>query len=147
MKLKVTVEGDKKMAKKMATFPSQVRNIVEDAMVMALDEVYNRSLLAAPTHGQAASIRSTVYKDMTSVKSNTSVFKGEVGYKTVLAAYYEFGTGAYVDVPVGLEDYAMQFYVNGKGVIPAHAFLFPAFFSVRNDFIKDIVDNISKSWK
>lgn len=44
------------------------------------------------------------------------------------AAYVEFGTGALVDVPQGLEDYAIQF--KGKGVrqvnLPARPFLFPA---------------------
>ena len=45
------------------------------------------------------------------------------------APYVEFGTGGLVDVPEGLEEYAMTF--KGAGVkkvnLPARPFLFPAF--------------------
>ncbi|SKA29775.1 phage protein, HK97 gp10 family [Chitinophaga eiseniae] len=45
------------------------------------------------------------------------------------APYVEFGTGALVDVPAGLESYAIQF--KGRGIkqvnMPAHPYLFPAF--------------------
>ena len=43
-------------------------------------------------------------------------------------AYVEFGTGPNVMIPEGLEDYAMKFFVNGRGHMPANPFLFPAFF-------------------
>ena len=47
------------------------------------------------------------------------------------AAYIEFGTGlfaaAYVpSLPPSLQEYAMTFFVNGKGRIPARPYLFPA---------------------
>jgi len=46
------------------------------------------------------------------------------------AAYVEFGTGTLVDVPQGLEDYAIQF--KGKNVkqvnLPARPYMFPPFF-------------------
>lgn len=52
-----------------------------------------------------------------------------------IAAYYEFGTGAKVKIPQGLEEYAMQFYVNGEGRLPASPYLFPAYFKYRTQFL------------
>lgn len=58
------------------------------------------------------------------------------------AAFVEFGTGALVKVPAGLEDYAIQF--KGKGIkqvnLPARPFLFNSFFEEK----KSLLDNISK---
>lgn len=51
----------------------------------------------------------------------------------IYAAYLEFGTGvfaaAYVGrLPVELQSYAMTFFVTGKGRLPSHPYLFPAYF-------------------
>ena len=70
--------------------------------------------------------------------------KGEFQYELVAdvdyAAYVEFGTGALVDVPKGLESYAIQFL--GRGIkevnLPAHPYLFPAYETERKELIKDI---------
>ena len=43
-----------------------------------------------------------------------------------LAAYQEFGTGKWIDIPAGMEAYAMQWYKNGRGTILPQPFLFPA---------------------
>lgn len=64
----------------------------------------------------------------------------EVVANKFFAPFVEFGTGTEVDVPSGLEDYAMQFY-RGPGVnIPAQPFLFPAYEEER----KKLVDRIKK---
>lgn len=55
-----------------------------------------------------------------------------------IAAFIEFGTGRRVNVPPGLEDYAMQFYRNGKGMLPASPYLFPAFEQHWRDFLSDL---------
>lgn len=58
------------------------------------------------------------------------------------AAYVEFGTGSFVKVPAGLEDYAIQF--KGKGIkkvnLPARPFLFNSFFEEQ----KSLIDNLKK---
>lgn len=62
------------------------------------------------------------------------------------APYIEFGTGALVDVPNGLESYAMQF--KGKGVkqvnLPARPFFFPGFFEEREKLVKTLKESIAK---
>lgn len=52
------------------------------------------------------------------------------------APYVEFGTGIKVSVPEGLEAYAMTFFVNGKGWMPAKPYLFPALEAERVKFIE-----------
>lgn len=60
-------------------------------------------------------------------------------------SYVEFGTGSEVDVPEGLEDYAMQF--KGDGVrqvnLPAQPYLFPAWESYRPKYIEEIKEILS----
>lgn len=63
-----------------------------------------------------------------------------VGTNLFYAPYVEFGTGAFVDIPPGLESYAMTFYVNGKGTLPANSFLFV---NARRNF-EETVANIKK---
>ena len=57
--------------------------------------------------------------------------KGEVKVGMHYAPYIEFGTGGLVDVPAGLEDFAIKYLGNGiKQVnLAPRPFLFPAFFS------------------
>lgn len=56
---------------------------------------------------------------------------GRVYTNVHYAPYVEFGTGGLVDIPNGLEEYAIQF--KGAGVkqvnLPPRPFLFPAFFA------------------
>jgi len=53
-------------------------------------------------------------------------------------AYVEFGTGDNVDVPEGLEEYAMQWFVNGKGKLHARPYIFPAYDKARINFIGEL---------
>lgn len=68
----------------------------------------------------------------------------ELVYEIVVQRYYgayvEFGTGGLVDVPPGLEQYALQF--KGDGIrqvnLPARPFLFPAYEAERVLLVKRI---------
>lgn len=76
----------------------------------------------------------------TSKKLNKSV-----GNSKEYAAYVEFGTGALVNVPKGLEEYAMKF--KGKGIrkvnLPARPFLFNSQRELLPKFLKRIKNLIS----
>lgn len=83
--------------------------------------------------------------------SYTIVFRfdkmgAEVGSNVEYAPYVEFGTGAMVDVPEGLESYALQF--KGKGIkqvnLPARPHLYPAYEKERPKFIKALSDLLGK---
>jgi hypothetical protein len=139
--LTIVIEGSDEFLSKLHTFAKDVEDAVEEEITMAIDEIYNRAQLLAPTDlAGGAGIRSTAYKEVTKLQ-------GEVGYNSLLAAYHEFGTGAFVDIPPGLEAYAMTFFVNGKGRIPANAFLFPSFYSVAQEFGPNVMASINRIWK
>lgn len=92
--------------------------------------------------------RSRVPVNFGGLKSKINNDDTETGTEVIVqqsyAAYVEFGTGAEVEVPAGLEDYALQFFVSGKGHLPAQPFLFPAYFEERNKMIQRIKQVLNK---
>lgn len=64
-----------------------------------------------------------------SINGEVDGLNGVIGSTIRYAPYLEFGTGGLVNVPVGLEDYAMKF--KGAGIkqvnMPPKPFLIPAF--------------------
>lgn len=72
--------------------------------------------------------------------------EGQVFTNIHYAPYVEFGTGTLVDVPAGLEDYAIQY--KGEGIrevnLPARPFLFPNFRSQSKLMVGRINRRISK---
>jgi HK97 gp10 family phage protein len=76
----------------------------------------------------------------------TSQLSAEVAVQKHYAAYVEFGTGTLVDVPSGLEEYAIQF--KGKGIrkvnLPARPYIFPAVSKNIPKLIQRIKEIISK---
>lgn len=70
-----------------------------------------------------------------SIKQNVSGLNAEVGTQVGYAPYVEFGTGGKVDVPNGLEDYAIQFKGAGERQVnlPARPFLFNSAFEKVNE--------------
>ena len=66
-----------------------------------------------------------------SITPTANELNGEVKVGMHYAPYVEFGTGGLVDVPTGLEDFAIKYIGNGiKQVnLAPRPFLFPAFFS------------------
>lgn len=52
-----------------------------------------------------------------------------------MGAYIEFGTGSFVKVAPEWKDLAWQFYVNGKGTLHAHPYMYPAFIKGRQNFL------------
>lgn len=81
---------------------------------------------------------------LNSISSNGSGLKVEIVAAKFYAPYVEFGTGSKVKVPSGLEDYAMQFFVSGKGRLPARPYLFPAFFVQKEVLLKRIKEILKK---
>lgn len=79
-------------------------------------------------------------------KATSSNLNVGVGVFAKYAPYLEFGTGTKVDVPAGLENYAIQF--KGKGIkqinITAKPFFFPAVFKNRAKFIENVKNALRK---
>lgn len=137
------------MAKSFAAFEATgVKELMkgmkdlEKNLVKALDDEINAS-------GQtiAKDAKRAVPRDTGLLASAISLErKKELDYEVVAqrhyAPYVEFGTGGLVDVPEGLEDYAIQF--KGAGIrqvnLPARPFLFPAYEEER----KKLMDRLKK---
>lgn len=63
-----------------------------------------------------------------------------VFFSALYAAYVEFGTGDFVSVPDGLEDYALTFKGSRKGFSRPQPYLFPAYFKVLPQIVKRLDD-------
>jgi phage gpG-like protein len=80
-------------------------------------------------------LKQSIYHKMNYQKSI-----GEVGATEFYAPFIEFGTGTNVQIPSGYEDFAMTFYVNGKGTLRPRPFLIPSFLEGK----KELTDNTQK---
>lgn len=134
------LEGNQAFFNKIKNFGKESEEIVKEELTVTLDEIYNQALINSPADfGAGGGIRGSGYKDQNGLD-------GEVGFKNQYAPYVEFGTGSQVQIPQGLEDYAMTFYVNGKGRLPARPFLFPAWFKESGEFMKRIKEAMDREW-
>ena len=70
----------------------------------------------------------------------------EIAAQTTYAAYVEFGTGKYVKIPAGTENFAAQF--KGRGIRQvnrnAKPYFFPAIFNNRPKVVQELVRVIKK---
>ena len=139
--MKLEFEGNQSFIRKLKSMPSDIQEEVEEEIVVFIDSVYDKAMLAAPTDlAGGVGIRGSGYKDVRGLE-------GEVGFTNKYAAYQEFGTGSKVKIPIGLEKYAMTFFVNGEGRLPASPFLFPAFFYEAGEFSKRLSNILKETWE
>lgn len=123
------------MANKFAFKLNGINDLIKDLKYLTESVVKNMDVEIA---GSAETI---VVNAKSAVPRKTGAGANSIGHTrnalldyTITSAehympYVEFGTGGLVDVPNGLEDYAIQF--KGKGIrqvnLPARPFLFPAY--------------------
>jgi hypothetical protein len=145
----VTFKGNQAFFTKIKNFGKETEEIVKEELTVSIDEIYNEALRRSPADmGGGGGIRGSAFKQVANLE-------GEVGFRNRYAAYVEFGTGAEVDKgfaqqygtpPEGLPTYAMEFFVNGKGRLPARPFLFPAWFKEGPEFLKRIKEAMEREW-
>lgn len=129
--MSIQVQGIKQAMKALEDYAETKTEQLEKATQKATINVARGAKQNAPV--DTGRLRSSIHR--TSNRLNGTVFTN-VEY----APYIEFGTGSKVDVPEGLEDYAMQFKGEGKRQVnlPAQPFLFPAWEAVRPEYIKEV---------
>lgn len=64
-----------------------------------------------------------------------------------MAAYIEFGTGAFIQIAPEWKDLAWSFYVNGKGMLHAKPYLYPAWRKVTPLYKVDLEKELEKLTK
>lgn len=127
--MKFKVNGLKQLQRELTKMQTDIPKQVESELKVIADEILADALTRVPV-------------DSTMLKVSAFVEKIEGGYTVGFgarhAAYQEFGTGALVEVPVGYEDFAMEFFVTGLGKTPAQPFLFPAFLAKRDKIVDEL---------
>lgn len=122
--------------KRLANLSDAVKNGVKQDIQASGQTIRNGAIARVPV-------------DLGGLKGSISAANLNNGTEVVAqqnyAAYVEFGTGAKVKVPPGLEKYAREFFVSGKGTLPARPYMFPAYFEEEPKLIKKIEDRISKA--
>ncbi|MCF0074032.1 hypothetical protein LZD49_26355 [Dyadobacter sp. CY261] len=141
----------------LETFVAKIKNWEKDLILKANQEVLQAAMRTvalakvrlqplasddAETAADIAAVRSSInyVHDRNSISS--VVFAGNT-QKDHFAAYLEFGTGPYAakrvkELPFEWEMVASQFYVNGKGTMPAHPYLADAYIQEGNRFVENM---------
>ena len=116
---------------------------VKSSVVRNTDQIYAEAVANVPVlDGYLRGSGNTSYQD--NQLTGIVAFGGNAA---PYAPYVEFGTGSGVVIPQGFNDFAMQFYVNGKGTMKAQPYLIPAYLKYKKVFLNDlrkIAKNISK---
>jgi len=126
------LKGADKLLKKLNEMPTKIQVKVDESLKYSVADINAEQVIRVPkdTGRLAGSI--TFYK----LAPMDYVLEAGTDY----AAYVEFGTGGLVDVPNGLENYAMQF--KGAGIrqvnLPARPYFFPPFIAKQKEIIEDI---------
>ena len=145
MKLKGANKLKVKLNKISKDSEKKVGDIIKDNAYEIADEAKENAPRLIKTKGGGfhpnGQINQSIFTDRVSNLEYT------VSVNSVMGAYAEFGTGAYISIPKGWEDIAWSYYVNGKGMIMPTPYFIPAFRKGKDRVKKDInkyLSNIDK---
>ena len=145
MKLKGTNKLKVKLNKISKDSEKKVGDIIKDNAYEIADEAKEKAPRLIKTKGGGfhpnGQINQSIFTD------RVSNLEYKVSVNSVMGAYAEFGTGAYISIPKGWEDIAWSYYVNGKGMIMPTPYFIPAFRAGKKRTLKDInkyLSNIDK---
>lgn len=136
MKIKVAIDKNRinSLIKKIQDFGDQSVDIVEKETELAANEMRTKAIRKKYAYGQNVS---NAIGEITVEKQTETYYT--VGVQNVpIAAYLEFGTGAFVEIQPEWKSLAMQFYVNGKGTIKPHPYLYPAYHEESEKYITNL---------
>lgn len=131
-RLSFEVEGLNKLLKTVEQMPQEIQDRVEFELEDFVREVNNEQVTRTPVDMGFLRGANDFRKD--------AELQWSLSNRMEYAPYIEFGTGGSVNVPAGLEDYAIQF--KGKGIkqidLPARPFFFEPFFRRRKELVQAI---------
>ena len=136
MKIKVAIDKNRinSLIKKIQDFGDQSINVVEKETEDAANNIATRARANAQAYPQGVrdAIGNITAQELTPTYWTIGV------QRVPIAAYLEFGTGAFVEIQPEWKDLAMQFYVNGKGTIKPHPYLYPAYHEESEKYITNL---------
>lgn len=134
MSIKVEIKDNIDLIK----YGDRITEILDGGIDNAILNIFSNAVSDAPL-GKTGRLKTTARK----FYQNLS---GEVRFPVHYAPYVEFGTGGLVDVPEGLEDYAIQFI--GKGIrqvnLPPRPFLMPNYYRESRQLLNNLAAAIDK---
>ena len=121
--IRIEVEGQEAAIKGLEQAKKEFIERIEDDVFVLVDNISIKASNKANAFVDKGFLKNSIYKEVKGLNA-------EVGATVHYSPYVEFGTGGTVDVPQGLEDYAIQF--KGAGIrqinLPARPFLFNSAF-------------------
>lgn len=133
----VKLKGNKALLNKLKAVGQVGKDLIEEEVFSSLHEIRNEAVSRVP-------VDTGILKN--SIVVQNEKLSGKVIVNAKYAPYVEFGTGTRVDVPEGLNDYAIKF--KGKGIkevnLPAQPFLFPAWFRETKELMINLEKGLSK---
>ena len=145
MKLKGANKLKVKLSKMSKESEKKVGDIIKDNAYEIADEVMENAPRLIKTKGGGFHPNGQINQSISTDRVSNLEYK--VSVNSVMGAYAEFGTGAYISIPEGWEDIAWSYYVNGKGMIMPTPYFIPAFRAGKDRVKKDInkyLSNIDK---
>ena len=137
------IRGTSQVLNRLKSISKEAELGVKSSVVRNTDQIYAEAVANVPVlDGYLRGSGNTSYSS--NQLTGTVSFGGQAA---PYAPYVEFGTGSGVVIPQGFNDFAMQFYVNGKGTMKAQPYLIPAYLKYKKVFLNDlrkIAKNISK---
>jgi hypothetical protein len=135
------IKGLEAVKKKVGGLSKETIQKVDGAIAATVADINAEQMRAAPAdRGGGGGLRAGIDKQRLAPMSY--IMFSQMPY----SAYVEWGTGGLVDVPAGLEDYAIQF--KGKGIkqvnLPARPFFFTPFLREKEALKKRIESLINK---
>lgn len=129
----IKLQGLKELQRKLKRAPDHIKEEIGA-------EIDASAFTIAGTAAQLAPADTGLLRQGITPSPGGKAMRAEVASNALYSPYVEFGTGGLVNVPVGLEDYAIQF--KGKGIrqvnLPARPFFFPAIEKERPELIKRV---------
>ena len=132
MKVKVSVQGQQAMDRLLKEYAAKGRARVSAITQITANEIATEAMRNVPVNYGKIKQSINVRQDS---ELKFSVFVNAVP----IAAYVEFGTGAFVEVAPEWKDMAWEFYVNGKGKLSPRPYLYPAYRRGVEQYEKDLI--------
>jgi HK97 gp10 family phage protein len=134
----IDLEGLQPLLAKLKGMGQEVDDIVAEEIENTARNIERKAAQRVPKDAGGSGLAGSI----TTRKVND--LNWEVVAQKNYAPYVEFGTGGLVDVPAGLEDYAMQF--KGKGIkkinMRARPYFFPSYFEETRELIKTLKEEL-----
>lgn len=142
------VRGLRETLAKLNQFGEQGKNRIKQITAITGQEIATNAAQNLSSYSDV-DLNGTISQSINAVPDENG-FKSVISVNQVpMGAYIEFGTGTFVEVSDEWKDLAWQFYVNGRGQLHPHPYLYPAFNQVRERYKADLdnaLDNLVRQF-